>query len=306
MYFCLRRWKVEKITVQNIMLTLAAIYLLCWLYSLYKMPEMIFGMDRDGEYGEITERGFYRLFIPGNVSAVLSFYFLGEFLYKRKKIGLCLSLAMLIVVILHVGRQMIAWTIIMSVIMVFAHYRKRIGYLLMACIVGCCCLIVVEEHIPAVSAMIELSNDQSEEFEDDIRVEASEYFLFDYPRNPITLIFGNGVPAKDTQLFLIKNRGEDRGYYQTDVGFLAMFCNYGLWGVVLCLLLLWRIIKIKVEPGYEYFRYYLLFIFGTYLMSQALTSNMFTVMMAYYVLEKSAQDRITNNRIRHKYENMRA
>lgn len=289
-FFCFRRWGVEKTTAQYILMTLAFIYLLCWGYALYKMPELVFGIDRDGEYGEITKRGFYRTFIPGNVSAILTFFFLCSFLNKRQPIYVVLTICMYVIVILHVGRQAIMWTFISSALMVFTYYKKHFIYIVAAAIIGYFCIEKISEQIPAVSAMIEMTEEQGENYQTDIRVEASKYFLFEYPHNPITVIFGNGVPATETELYSISQKEVMRGYYQTDVGFIAMFCNYGLFGVVCFLFLLWRIVKLKVEPEYIYLKYYIYYVFGTYLMSQALTSAMFVVMIAYYVLEKSAKD----------------
>lgn len=290
-YFALRKWKVEKMTVQYVLITLSIIYLLCWGYSLYKMPEMVFGIDRDNNYGEIVEeRGFYRLFIPGNISPILSFYFLGIFLNKKKKWGLFLFLVMLLIVILHVGRQIIIWTVIISSIMIFVHYRKSIVYFLFSIILGYISLQFIAEEVPAVSAMIELTDEQGKYFEKDIRVKASKYFIFDYPHNFVTTMLGNGVPAVGSELYRIEQHAVRKGYYQTDVGFIAMYCNYGIITIILFVLLLIKVIRLKVEPNYEYLKYYIYFLYGTYLMSQALTSSIFTLMMAYYVLEKSAKD----------------
>lgn len=289
-YFALQKWNVSSKTVQRVLIALSVIYLLCWGYSLYKMPEMVFGVDRDDNYGEITERGFYRLFIPGNVSAVLSFYFLGIFLYQKKKWGLYAAFGMLIIVILHVGRQMIAWTIVISAIMAFMHYKKKMWHLIVACAFGYIGLMFIAEKIPAVSAMMEMSKEQGENMDDDIRTEASLYFLFDYPHNIVTSLFGNGTPVHNSELSHKDDVAKSKGYYQTDVGFFAMFCNYGIIAVVLFGLLLVRVAKMRVEPEYNYLKYYFFYAYGTYLMSQSLTSSIFTVMMAYYVVEKSANN----------------
>lgn len=291
-FFSLRKWNIGINTVEHVLLTLSIIYLICWLYSLYIMPEMVFGFDRDDNYGEITNRGFYRLFIPGNLTPFLCLYFLGKFLEKKKKICLLLSFGMFNVIILHVGRQMIIWTLIAALLMIYMKYRKNLFKILLAATLGCSAFYYVITEIPAVKAMVELSEDQSDNFEDDIRVKATEYFIFDYPHNVFTSIFGNGTPARYTELHKIEKRGTAKGYYQTDVGFFAMYCNYGLWGVVFCFLLLWRVIKLNVDPKYEYLKYYIYYSYGVYLMSQGLTVHFFPVMMAYYILEKSSDNKI--------------
>jgi len=74
-----------------------------------------------------------------------------------------------------------------------------------------------------------------------------------------------------------------------------MYCNYGLWGIVCSFFLILRVIRLKVEPQYEYFKYYIYCIFGTYFMSQALTASIFTLMLSYYVLERSAIDVQSDN-----------
>ena len=287
-YFVLRRWNINSKTVECVLLTLSIIYLFCWLYSLYKMPELIFGFDRDDEYGEITKRGFFRVFIPGNLNSFFCLYLLGKFLEEKKKWCLLLAFVMLVVIILHVSRQVIIWTVISSLIMVFMKYRQSIFKIILSGVLGFFAFYYVISEIPAVSAMVEISEKQGDNIEDDIRVEATEYFIFQYPHNIITSFCGNGTPARGSELYGIVKRGESKGYFQTDVGFFAMYCNYGLWGVVFCLLLLWRVIKLKVTPRYNYLKYYIYYSYGVYLMSQGLTSQFFVVMMVYYVLEKAS------------------
>lgn len=287
-YFVLQKWNVKSNIVEAVLKTLAIIYLLCWLYSLYKMPEMIFGIDRDDEYGQITSRGFYRLFIPGNLTAVLTFYFLYQFLSGKKKWALVMTGLMIVVVILHVGRQVIVWTLLISALMVYSQYKKHLFYLLCAAIVGYFSLMYIASEIPAVSALMEMSETQAADADDDIRVRATEYFINEYPHNFITSIWGNGAPAAESPLSLINSRAVANNYYLEDVGFVAMYCNYGLWGVFFSFLLLWRVIRLEVEPQYEYLKYYIYYEYGVYLFSQALTSSIFPVMMVYYILEKSA------------------
>lgn len=287
-YFALQRWNVQTNIVESVLKTLAIIYILCWLYSLYKMPEMIFGIDRDDEYGQITSRGFYRLFIPGNVSAILTFYFLYQFLTNKEIWAIIMAALMIVVVILHVGRQMIVWTLLISALMVYSQYKKHLFYLICAVFVGYFSLMYVASEIPAVSALMEMSETQAADADDDIRVRAIEYFITEYPHNLITTIWGNGAPAAGSTLSLINSRAVRNNYYLEDVGFVAMYCNYGLWGVLFSLLLLWRVIRLDVEPQYKYLKYYIYYEYGVYLFSQALTSSFFPVMMVYYILEKSA------------------
>ena len=104
----------------------------------------------------------------------------------------------------------------------------------------------------------------------------------------MTSLFGNGAPVRDTELYKIDQIGNMHGYYHTDVGFFSMFCNYGIVTVILFGLLLVRVAKLKVEQEYRYLKYYIFYIYGTYLMSQSLTISIFTFMMAYYILETSA------------------
>ena len=289
-YFVLRRWNAGYKSVETAIITFSIIYLLCWLYSLYRMPEMIFGFDRDDNYGEMTNRGFYRLFIPGNIISFLVFFFLGRFLREKKIWCLALAFAVFVVIILHVGRQQIVWTLIPAIIMIFMHYRKHLFYMILAAFIGYGALNYVATEIPAVSAMIEISDDQRDNFENDIRVDATKYFMNVYPHNVVTNVFGNGTPARNTEIYKMEHTARNKGFFMEDIGFFAMYCNYGIWGVVFSILLLCRVIKMEVEPKYNYLKYFIYCYYGMYLMSQALTSAYFVIMMAYYMLEKSASD----------------
>lgn len=129
---------------------------------------------------------------------------------------------------------------------------------------------------------------QQEKVIQNIRYKSAKYFLSEYSKDPITIVTGNGFATKDSKLREKIINERKKRYYRTDVGFIGMFCDTGLWSVVLYLILLYHVQKLNVFNEHVYLKYYILYMYGSFLLGHALTSNLLFIMLAVYILEISA------------------
>lgn len=286
-FFLLKKFNIKNRDAESFLLFFAFLYIFLWGIAIYNIPQLIFGQNLSGDLSNI-DRGFFRLWIPDKEHfPILLYFFLGKFLLEKKYYYAMFSFVILIVVILHVGRQMIIWTIISAVIMfIFMSKQHKIRLLL-----GFAILYILGQwiftNIEGISLMLNMTQKQTSAIGEDIRTLAIKHFLFEFPNNPLTMIFGNGIPCEGTELRTYINSAFKKGYFLEDVGFVGMYIRYGLWMVVLMLLLLIKTFRLRTDNQYVYLKFYILYIYGTYLLGHALTTDIFYVMIAYYILVNS-------------------
>lgn len=303
-FFFLYKIKANRIKVEHALFILGIIYCLCWLYQIIKVPELVFGMDRDDNLGSTEERGFYRFFIPTKEHIPFLVLFMYE-LYRRykKKIYICLSVLFFIVVILHVTRQTIFFSFMSLCLFIIYFNRKKWIHLALASLFIVIIASIIIENIPTVSLLLEQTEEQASNAEDDIRLECIKFYVEKSSENPITLILGNGL-SSEGELGKFTDYATDKGYYKSDIGFFGMLFDFGLFGIFVYLMLFIKILTCKVENRYIYMKFYMIYVYCSYLLSHTLTTNIFFNMCVIYILFSSNKDCIRNIQLNRKVVNI--
>lgn len=303
-FFFLYKIKADRIKVEHALFILGIIYFLCWLYQVKKVPELVFGMDRDDNLGSTEERGFYRFFIPTKEHIPFLVLYMYE-LYRRykRKIYICLSLFFLIVVILHVTRQTIFFSFVSLCLFVFYFNRKKWIHLAFASFFMVIIASVIVDKIPTINLLLEQTKEQTSNAENDIRLECIKFYVEKSSENPITLILGNGL-AFEGELERFTEHAKDRGYYKSDIGFFGMLFDFGLFGIFVYLILFIKILTCKVEDRYIYMKFYMIYVYCSYLLSHTLTTNIFFNMCVIYILFSSNRYCIRNIQLNRKVINI--
>lgn len=302
-FFFLCKVRADRIKVEHALFILGIIYCLCWLFQVIKVPELVFGVDRDDNLGS-EDRGFYRFFIPTKEHLPFLVLFMYE-LYRRykRKIYICLSILFLLVVILHVTRQTIFFSFVSLCLLMIYFNRKKWMHLVLASFFMAITTWVLVENIPTVNLLLEQTKEQTSNVEDDIRIECIKFYVDKSSQNPITLILGNGLSAGG-ELKKFTDLAKDRGYYTSDIGFFGMLFDFGLFGIFAYLLLFVKILTCKVEDRYIYMKFYMIYVYCSYFLSHTLTTNIFFNMCVIYILFSSNRDYIRNIQLNRKVINI--
>lgn len=303
-FFFLCKINADRKDVEHALFLLGIIYFLCWLYQVIRVPELVFGMDRDDNLGSTEERGFYRFFIPTKEHLPFLVLYMYE-LYRRykRKIYICLSVFFFIVVILHVTRQTIFFSFVSLCMLIIYFNRKKWMHLVLASFFMVITVSVIAENIPTISLLLEQTREQTSNVEDDIRLKCIKFYVDKSSENPITLILGNGLSFAG-ELKKFTDRAMDLGYYKSDIGFFGMLFDFGLFGVFIYLILFAKILTCKVEDRYTYMKFYMIYVYCSYLLSHTLTTNIFFNMCVIYILFSSNRDRIRNFQLNRKVVNI--
>ena len=288
-YFYLHKHRINPETVEKFLIISAVIYFCCWLIQIYEFPNYIFGMQRDDFLENFESRGFYRFWIPTKEHfPFLVFYFLCLFSIKRKFLYIIIAFIAFGCVVLHVARQIIIWTLLFAVIYFMIQNKKSVKSTIVLILISVISLNCFFSKSEVVSNLIEITENQQANIEDDIRKEASEYFIKESFKNPLTAVVGRGFPVvKGDGVSKRISFETSQGYYRSDVGFFGLLCDTGLWSVFLYILLLYKIVRMKVLSKDMYLKYYMFYVYGSFLFSHTLTTNIMFNMCAIYILEIS-------------------
>ena len=289
-YFYLKRANVSAKEAEFSLIIMAILYLICWIIAIYSLPDYVFGQNREIEnYESIDIRGFFRFWIPDRTHyPFLIFYFMGGFLMSHKNKYLLGIIIVMVVIVLHVGRQSIFWSFALVMLFYLSVNRKHLLLISIICILTYLGLSYLIENIDILDKMISITSDQMSDAKSNVRYGAFYYYIFDYPHNILSIIFGNGEPVYGSTLWAIFQKAASNGWHLQDIGYLGTYCNYGIWMVIILMLMLVRIISIRVEDKYQYLKFYIYYEYCCHLLGHSLTTDIYYVIIAYYILELSS------------------
>lgn len=189
------------------------------------------------------------------------FYFLNKYITEKKLIYIALfGIASGCLFLLTQSRMnLLALGLGFFLILLTSNFKKK-GLIAIAIIAFG---IIVYTSTNLFIGVKEASKDQSQNYKEDIRLQAQNYFLSEFQGGTPTMIFGNGYPASDSKLGLESMRGNLMGYWTADVGLTGIFSYFGLLGVIIWLLLFYYVFKMKVSENSIYIKAYFLALLST-------------------------------------------
>jgi hypothetical protein len=105
--------------------------------------------------------------------------------------------------------------------------------------------------------LITVSEEQSAQHGEDIRMLSTKFFLTDFYPNKINYIIGNGVGHMMSPYGMkIAYYKVTHGYYQSDIGVLGVFTQFGILYIVGMFLIMRKILVTKIQKKYVYIKYW--------------------------------------------------
>ena len=256
--FLFLKLDISERDVINVFFWLSVIAIPVYFVNAATYPNMIFGGAVDK--GEDLTRGILR--IPMyylDLMVFFLFYGINQWLEKRSKKWIIWALVCMIMIFLSVTRQCILFSAVLGLIFLLkkSSWIKRI--LIIAATATF--IFVVLPAIPAYQAMVELSEDQrdSNSEEDDIRIQAYEFYLNSYQTNELTRIFGNGLPAMGNSPWgnMVESELDDTGCLYADIGWGGFYWLFGIFSVVALFLLCLFAITRRKSPSNKFLSYWI-------------------------------------------------
>ena len=252
-YFLLHSIRIEKRALEKIIINIGLIVIVLYYLQFSLYPTRIFSE----EVRMSIDRGTLRLFLPGmNFTIIAYFFYINKF-FKTNKISFAvIAMFAFSIFILQATRQLIASIALLTIIFIFKSKEVR-SRLLIIILIGFGLGALFFSFYDLFMEMFMVTQDQVTDDEDNIRIRAARYFLTDFMPNELAYIFGNADGHQRSpygmKLFVLSmvNR-----FFLSDIGIIGDYVRYGAIFLLGAIIMLVKLIKIKVDPEFEYLKYY--------------------------------------------------
>lgn len=290
-YFFLIKSQPSLNDVKRLVYIYTSVYIIIWLYAFIKVPEVVF--DVVNLEGEIDEgRGVFRLNIIGRQFLVFGFFLaLNNWIMNKKLLYLFVATICFVFIIFQVTRQVILLSFIIGIIYILLMYKYR--YLLV--IIGVTCFIFANNlkfnDDSLVGGLISRSEVQldNNKSEDDIRLQATSFYLNEFPNNFLTSFFGNGVHYNKGELGIYLTKiNRNYFYFLSDVGYVSMYIVLGLFGLILYLLLFIKISFSKINSNRFFAKLFIIYMLFSNIGADwyAKADGVILICLSVYILSK--------------------
>ena len=251
LYLLLHIMKVPGEFIIKCLLTFALLYIGLYLLQYFIYPVQI----TDAKMG--LSRETLRIFLPGGGYLVLGYFIWLYLTFKTFKIKYVIFLLLSITVFILMGsRQAIAGIALVTLVFIL-HTRLVKSKVLLFIIIGAAFIPIFYLFQDVFYAMFEATREQSQSIESNIRVRAAKFFLTDFFPNKWAYFTGNGAHSYKSLygLRVLRYRME-YGYYQTDIGLIGEYTQYGFLYVVGSVIILSRVLIKKIPEKLMFIKYY--------------------------------------------------
>ncbi|PKP46544.1 MAG: hypothetical protein CVT94_14305 [Bacteroidetes bacterium HGW-Bacteroidetes-11] len=250
-YFALHFIRISDVDLEKIIVYLAITYVVFYLLQFVAYPTVIFDV-RTAE-----ERGTVRIFLQGLSYLVLAYFYILNKLFERFTPGRLALLFLFFSIFILMGTRQIILTMFMLTVLnvLFSKKIKSKVMIMFLVIVSAIPVVFIFQDI--FLSILSVTQEQSEGFEDDIRIRAATFFLYELFPNKISYITGNGAPSLNSPYGqLIQMYMDVFRFYQSDVGIVGDYSKFGAFFVIAVLTILIRVLTMKISSEFSYLKYY--------------------------------------------------
>ena len=250
-YLFLHAIRMRPEELEKLIIIMAVLYVGLFAIQYVMYPRMIFGARAQ------EARGTIRIFLPGgSFAGLMYFYFLQSIFDRNKLIYIVFCIAFLTIPFLQGTRSSIVTILFGTVMYVLVSKRVKSKVLVtMLMLAGVVLVYFIFQDI--ITNLIEVSQKQSAQEGDDVRVAATKFYLNDFYTSNLNYLIGNGeshmMSPYGMQVWYYKS---NYGFYQNDLGIVGEYTKFGVLYVITVFLMLRKLFVIKIEPKYAYIKYW--------------------------------------------------
>lgn len=234
-YFVANKFKVTEL--ERIIIIFGWLYVILWLYALYKVPDTIFGNAQD-EIDKDELRGFFRINFTGRLSMILAYFlYLCKYFVHKKNKYIVYAAVLFTFIVFQLTRQLILWTAVISLIYIFLSSKK--WAIILALVFGFLYAGSYNIQFSDDSVIGSLINITNMEMNGQLyagenpRIVEYRYLFTQWSPNLLTDIFGTGIDCGSDTAYgkYVYKIGWSKGIYITDIGYGHMFAQTGILGL---------------------------------------------------------------------------
>lgn len=262
LYLILCRSCISKSFIHNLLIVISIISLLLFYFKII-YPSIPIGNITD-DYSRGT-----RISVPGIIFCWYLYFF-----YFNKLINKEISIKAVVIVILCLGcfilqkgRSQLAIILLLSLIFYIRHYVGRYKYGFLIVFSG----LIIISQTSYINKLVNMTSFQMESSnpEQHVREIGYYYYIFEFPIRGINYLIGNGIPSYGRSSYgnSAKDFAEETKIHLVDIGIVGIYNYWGIFGVVLYVMIFYNFIFLTKSKSYLYVKYFLAVLAGQSILS---------------------------------------
>ena len=291
-YFFLHVLKVKPEEIERLIFIMAIIYMVLFFAQYVLYPKLLFNT-------RIQEaRGTIRIFIPGATFAQFMFFYFLFLFFKNYKVKYGIFCLLYLMIPVMQGTRSAILIALLGALIVILISRQVKSKIIVLFLMGAGAVLLFFIFQDIFINLIEVSEKQAEQEEDDVRERCAEYFLTEFYPNKINYFLGNGhshiaSPFGIKTMYLTANYG----FYQSDIGIIGVFVMYGVAIILGMIFMLRKIFIVVIDPKYNYIKYWAAILILNSIMGSLFVrpSSIVVILSAIYILDVSNYEMLQAN-----------
>ena len=254
-YYMLHLIKIPDYDLEKIIIGFAVVHALFYFIQFAAYPTRVFDVRA------AQSRGTIRIFLPGLAYLIIGYFLvLNEIFKKFTPLKLGLLLLFVSIFFLMATRQLILSILIISLINILLSKQVKSKILIIILIsLGTIPLIIMFQDM--IVSMIILSQKQTENAEENIRIAAAAFYLTDFFPNKLAYLVGNGMDSTNSSYgVLVQMYRSVYRFVQSDIGIIGDFSRWGLIFLTGVVMILVKALKAKMTGKLNYIKYFFVFV----------------------------------------------
>ena len=282
-FYLFIRLKLKPRNILKIFFWLTVAAVPVFFLNLSSFPNLIFG-DQEQLLSNY-QRGIPRVpLVFMDIFVMFIFYGINKWKTEKSKKWAAWGVFCFLMIILTVTRQIILFASLLGLIFIVSDLSWTKRFLIIGTIsfLAVCFL----PKIPIFKDLIELSQDQEKENatkEEDVRLQAYEYYVNTNQTNDLTRFFGNGVPSVGNSPWgnMFESETDSNKYFYADIGWGGFYWLFGLFATFALLVMFLTAAFRKKTPGNRFLSYWMIYFI---LVSIASAPNLYLYQLVIYMV----------------------
>lgn len=293
LYFVLHLVKIPDYDFEKIIFYFAIVYSIFYVIQYIAYPRLIFSIR------VMEDRGTVRIFMPGLSYLILAYFYVLNKSFNELSISRLALLLFFFSVFILMGTRQLIFTIVLLTMINILLSKKVTSKILVTLIAVIAAVPIFFMFQNIFLSMVNLSKEQSVDFEENIRIFAGTFFLTDFFPNPLSYITGNGADSSNSSYGVMIQMYKDVfGFFQSDVGIIGDFSRFGSIFLISVISILTRVLKGHLSEELYYIKYFYFFVILTSFTGAGLfgdANSIVTVCITLYIIDVFKQNQILND-----------
>jgi hypothetical protein len=284
-YFFLHTTRVRPEELERLLIIMAVLWMVLWFVQYTIFPIKLFDVRVE------SSRGTVRVFLPGGTfAALMYFYFLQSYFSTNNLKHISFCLGFLVIGLLSGTRSSILPLLFVTLInLIFSKRVKSRFMISFFMVVSVVIVFFIFQDL--IMGLVELSETQASQEEEDVRSRATKFYLTEFYPNRLNYIIGNGASHMANAYGLkVMYYQTVFGYYLSDIGIIGVYVKLGILYVVGVFILMRKFFISSIEPRYFYFKYYAILLLLNEIMGGAFAnpSSFIVTLAMLYIIDVSS------------------